>query len=363
MRSLTLAFVTVMSSAVAVFAQPSQIGRRVFTIEELSAGSEYWTPGRRAAAKPRDVFVAAHRVEEAITPAQEPFRFSPGWASASRASEADNLSLAFDTPEALSPGIQPLQNTTYPHPFTRYAVLRMLRNIYPYSAVGKLFFTIPNSGDFVCSASVIRPHLLLTARHCVFDWPTGIWATNVVFFPGYYNGPNQVLGGSWKARALITWTGAGNSPQLGEWDLAFIQTFRKNGGQCQPDDSHPQIESFTGFLGYFFGGGFREKHWDDFGYPATFPFNGRVPYQCEAGTGKLGPFRNTIEIGCDHTGGTSGGPWLISFAPGTAGAKNNLAGSLNSFRFTDQPLALNGPQFLHANFKKLLDAAEALPCP
>ena len=46
--------------------------------------------------------------------------------------------------------------------------------------------TFPGSGDFVCSASVIRPHLLVTAAHCLLDG--GTWATNVVFYRGYHNG-------------------------------------------------------------------------------------------------------------------------------------------------------------------------------
>jgi hypothetical protein len=185
-----------------------------------------------------------------------------------------------------------------------------------------------------------------------------------VFHPGWYNGTNNALGGAWFARILYTWV-ANAAPEIGQWDIGFIQTFRKNGGQCKPDASHRQIESYTGFLGFSFGGNFDEKHWDTGGYPAAAPFNGQLPIQCEAGTGKLNVGApNTVEIGCDKTGGASGGPWITSFAPGVSGAVN-FANSLSSFKMIqpNQPLALNGPQFLQANFKNLLDGAIALACP
>ena len=38
---------------------------------------------------------------------------------------------------------------------------------YPHRVIGKLFFTIPGAGNYVCSASVISYRLIATAGHCV----------------------------------------------------------------------------------------------------------------------------------------------------------------------------------------------------
>ena len=38
----------------------------------------------------------------------------------------------------------------------------------PYKAVGKLYFTVPGSGDFQCSASIIGKRLIVTAAHCMY---------------------------------------------------------------------------------------------------------------------------------------------------------------------------------------------------
>jgi hypothetical protein len=54
---------------------------------------------------------------------------------------------------------------------------------------------------------VIRAHLLLTARHCIYDYDSGTWSNHVVFYPGYKNGPNTALGpaNGWFGKKLITW--------------------------------------------------------------------------------------------------------------------------------------------------------------
>ena len=97
-----------------------------------------------------------------------------------------------DQPPLLPPGY------SYPYPFTRYDVVPLLYSppanvplTFPYKAIGKLFFVLHNV-PMVCSASVIAPHLLLTARHCIFEGAD--WATMVMFAPGYFNGNNNQLG-------------------------------------------------------------------------------------------------------------------------------------------------------------------------
>jgi len=229
--------------------------------------------------------------------------------------------------------------------------------------VGKLFLTL-NSINYVCSASVLRPHILLTARHCIYDYAGGVWATNVVFDPGYFNGsPNTYLGGAWAARAMATWTSG--TPDF-EYDIGMIQTYNKNQTGCAPTTGNPQIETYTGYLGYQYGGNYGSMHFDPFGYPGAAPFTGLVMVQCEAASGALNVagFTNTVEIGCDMTEGCSGGPWVTTFKPGVSGATNYAAG-VNSFRFSSpsHPLAINSPQFQTNNFYNLLTFAQGLECP
>jgi V8-like Glu-specific endopeptidase len=58
---------------------------------------------------------------------------------------------------------------------------------YPYRTAGKLFFTKQGVGDFVCSASVLRPRIVVTAGHCVAQASTDPavrhFYTNWLFIP------------------------------------------------------------------------------------------------------------------------------------------------------------------------------------
>src|SRR5689334_2754057 len=68
---------------------------------------------------------------------------------------------------------------------------------YPYSTVGKLFFTIPGEGDFYCSAAVIRSRIVATAAQCIHG---GLSADdffdNFEFVPAYRDGVAPF--GSWE---------------------------------------------------------------------------------------------------------------------------------------------------------------------
>lgn len=203
--SITITAVALAWLAHPAFAEQPKIGQRAVTTQELSSAADYWTPERRASAIPRDARATGNA---AITPQKqlpsEPVKSSGsglpeitgGGASAEQDAARENR--PFWSPEndgalgtemaareeaAIDPGtIEPLGLGTYPYAFARYNVLSILytgaNRKFPYTAVGKLFFTLAGV-NYVCSASVIRPHLLLTARHCVYDYNSGVWGTNV----------------------------------------------------------------------------------------------------------------------------------------------------------------------------------------
>src|SRR4029079_6443316 len=62
--------------------------------------------------------------------------------------------------------------------------------VYPYRTTGRLFFTIPGQGNFVCSASAIQARIVLTAGHCVHSGANGNsgFYTNFLFVPAFRNG-------------------------------------------------------------------------------------------------------------------------------------------------------------------------------
>lgn len=266
---------------------------------------------------------------------------------------------------------------TYEMPFTNYRP--PVLNAYPYSTVGKLFFYVPpgasiSSGDYVCSASVAaNTHTILTARHCVFDYSTGTWYQNWVFYPAYNDGPNAVYHNGYNWRYVYTWTSGASGY---DYDIAFIQLFDAGGSGCGGSTGSHSVGHYTGWLGSTWNGDFSQRQWDVFGYPQASPFDGNYQYQDEAATGTLNPFgtTNVVEIGNPQTDGTSGGPWVIGLDPLAATdpsptnntvSGGNFANSVNSFKWTNpsQPLAINGPAFMTYNFLNLYNGYNAHPCP
>jgi V8-like Glu-specific endopeptidase len=269
-------------------------------------------------------------------------------------------------------------NFNYEFPFNNFQVPNV--NTWPYSAVGKLFFTIPPgasepAGNYVCSGSVFfDSHTVITARHCMYDYPTGKAYSNFVFFPAWNNGPNPAYHNGWTVRALWTWVG--NAATM-DFDIGFLQLNDATGFGCNGSSGTLPIWNYTGSLGaWIFGnvGQYATIQEDLFGYPQAAPFNGNTMFQDEAIVGTTNPngTANIVELGNPQTGGTSGGPWIVGLDPNSApnGTNNtgnftNLTTGLNSFKWIlpNQPLAINGPAFLIYNLWNLYTGYSKLPCP
>ncbi len=230
-------------------------------------------------------------------------------------------------------GVTPL-GFSYPAPFTRFNVQKVSAYTrYPFRTVGKLFFKQYGT-SYVCSASVIGPRGIVTAGHCVHagnGLSTG-WSTNVVFVPAYRNGAAPY--GQWSVPVLRTFTDWFNNGDNGDFDHdwgAGAITQIKNG---------KNIGQTVGYLGYAWNQS-RNQDWWLLGYPQASPFTGKYMVLCTAAYAYNSPFYSggpaPVTVGCDATGGTSGGPWIMKFGSG------NYVNGVNSHRATARPKELSSP--------------------
>lgn len=237
------------------------------------------------------------------------------------------------------------QATPGPFAFTGYRLFpnaTVLYQQFPYVFVGKVFFTIPGQGDYVCSGSVVNaPNLSLvwTAGHCVYSPGVG-WHTNFVFYPARHEGQNPYA--FWTANTLGTTTGWANN---GMFEYDHGAAFMNPGG---PGAGNFLIGQ-TGYLG-FAANLPRQQHWHLQGYPAEFPFDGEHHHLCatdwatdDQPDGTPGVDPQTIGVGCDMTGGSSGGPWVVDLN-GQPGSGNIVNGN-TSYRYLGIPNRLYGPYF------------------
>jgi hypothetical protein len=202
-------------------------------------------------------------------------------------------------------------------PFTRYEP-----NPYP-PMHGKVFFS-DGVFNYVCSGTALtsgNESVVWTAGHCVHSGP-GAFYTNWAFVPQYRD--NVRPHGTWTARRLMTtsaWATSGDfSYDLG---AAIVNT---NAGSTLTDR--------VGSRGAGFNQAAQQRYLSH-GYPAASPFNGQRQYVCDSNLGHRDNSANppTMAIGCDMTGGSSGGGWVVG---------NNVL-SVNSYGYSNEPNVMYGP--------------------
>jgi hypothetical protein len=245
---------------------------------------------------------------------------------------------------------------TYPYPFDRTGAFPFTLYNGPLGTLGsfpwitnaKVFFqnAAYGSGGFVCSGTVVNSgtggnrRLVWTAGHCVNSGGTtggaaGTWSTNVMVCPAYRDGNSPV--GCWPHLQLFTLGGWHSDSNLRR-DQGVIVTGLSSGWR---------IQDRVGAMGLTWNQA-RRQHWWEFGYPQASPFNGNRLIFCTSSLGRddapnslAGP--ETLGVGCDMTGGSSGGGWLLSFTQGGGGFVN----SVNSYKYIipAEPLAMYGPYF------------------
>ena len=239
---------------------------------------------------------------------------------------------------------------------------------YPQSAVGKVYFTKPGDGNYVCSASVIASEsrrVVWTAGHCLSDGGEGDWYTNWMFVPAYNDGDEPL--GRWSATHLATFAGWLYDRNF-HYDLGAVVMQPKSGNA---------ITDYTGSLGWRFKGA-HETDTSQMGYPSAGDvFDGEKHWRCDQDY--LGAITRTDDDGddfpgpsmkyndCDFSAGSSGGPWVVDFDECPACYTNSVT-SLWYFDADEDgdplpPVLANylaGPYHGSAGLK-LLKVAEDLP--
>ncbi len=264
-------------------------------------------------------------------------------------------------------GVQSQEFGTSGHPFTTSRANlagQQSSRFYPYAAAGKLFFNIA-ADTYVCSASLIKRGLIVTAAHCVAQFGASRYYKNWRFVPGYDNG----------TAPFGTWT-------VAQWRVLPAYFYGTDsctvfGIVCADDVAvltlNPQagvyLGSRTGYLGYGINGYSYNSSGQalitQLGYPQALDGGQLMQRTNSQGFISAADANNTI-IGSLQTGGSSGGPWVVNLgmAPslngtsfGTAAVHNIVVG-VTSWGYTSTTIKQQGASpFTSANIGLLVASA------
>ncbi|MCP9206693.1 trypsin-like serine peptidase [Streptomyces sp. NEAU-Y11] len=194
---------------------------------------------------------------------------------------------------------------------------------------GRVFFTFQGrtascTGNAVTSQNAST---VITAGHCVKY--QGSWHTNWVFVPAYNNG--NAPHGQWAAAKTLT------TPQ---WE-ATEDINNDIGAAVVAPLNGQKLTSVVGAQGIQFNGGYNKQMYS-FGFPAAAPYDGTKLIYCSGNSSKDFLFTQDHGLGCNMTGGSSGGPWLTGFNESTG---TGVQVSVNSFGYVFWPNQMFGPYF------------------
>ncbi|MGB4069698.1 MAG: hypothetical protein WBK08_16850 [Nitrospira sp.] len=304
----------------------------------------YWTPERLANAQPMlpKVSEKASAAPEAAAqgggtsvslPGKRP-TVAVGAESAVRLYDPAQVKI-----QAEAGGVEPQAVGTGGVPYTSARVNQPgLETIFPNRTVGKLFFTKTTGGNFVCSASVIRQRIVLTAGHCVHLGSGGSagFHKNFLFVPAFRDGSAPL--GTFTARlagATSLWmTSGGVVPNLADFGMLEIN-----------DRGTTKIGAITGLLGVRTSS-LSRNHTTKLGYPCNIDNcmkMQQVTSQNRSTTFEPAP--NNVEYGSNAREGSSGGPWVMNYGiQGKGGLTSNLNAivGVTSYGYVSTDIHLQG---------------------
>lgn len=230
---------------------------------------------------------------------------------------------------------------------------------YPARTAGQLFFHDPvGGGNFVCSASVLRPRIIMTAGHCIAHPSTNpsqrYFYTGHLFVPALTNG--KAAFGRWTASQLWV-TNAwffsdGSVPNNADEGIMIAADQNIKGA------TH-KIGDLTGWLGWITFA-LANNNITMKGYPCNLDNCARME-TTNAQTFASGG-NNTYIYGSAMRGGASGGPWIQDYGwapvsnPPVSLGNNYLAGVTSYGPIATEPAYLGASQF-DSNFTNLLNSA------
>ena len=269
-------------------------------------------------------------------------------------------------PGAADSGVSSQDFGTNKHPFStsRADLYTAATNTqYPYRAAGNLTFNIGNAG-YICSASLIKRGIAVTAAHCVANFGHSQFYTNWNFRPGYRSAVAPY--GTWSVKQawILTayYNGTDSCAVAGivcTDDVALLILNTQSG-------AYPGTA--TGWYGYGYGGyGYVNNitQITQLGYPAGLDSASLMERDDSYGYVSSGNSNNTI-IGSNMNGGSSGGPWLVNFgiAPTLTGETSGSAPGMDvivgvtSWGYTSNtPKEQGAAPFLSTNIQVLITAA------
>ncbi|CAN5639131.1 peptidase [soil metagenome] len=237
-------------------------------------------------------------------------------------------------------------------------------------SVGKVYFTMGGS-SYQCSGTVAKDSrtnfsLVLTAGHCAYDETRGEFASNWIFIPAWGSAAVGFKGvdctqygatkyGCWTATALVVHNGyataGGFNTQATVHDYAFAVVGAGGKGGSVPARLDAAVPAFDVSI----SGITKGSQAYAFGYPAAGKYKGNKLTYC-AGTTIEDNYNSNLTwgLGCDMTGGSSGGPWLSEFSESTGVGKLS---SLNSYGYSGVK-NMYGPKF-NSNTSAVYTAADS----
>lgn len=212
---------------------------------------------------------------------------------------------------------------------------------YPYSTVGKLYFTIPGEGDFYCSAAVIRNRVIATAAQCIHSG-TGFY-DDFEFVPAYRDGAAPFGIWGWEYVAVPSaWTSSkGKLPNAADYGLIELE-------DRVFDGALRTIGDVVGYLGYTTQR-LRPNHAHLLAYTSSHD-NGEKLHQVTAKDHKNAAPSNVL-YGSDMRGGSAGGPLIQDFGDNPALAR--WIGALSTYN-NSSAVKLQGASIPDSRFTSLL---------
>lgn len=341
-RLSLIAFIVQTAWCSAALAQSDVFSIQASTYRTM-ATQEYWTPERLANARTLPLPIAPSGTREGVAMPiglQPASKAAVNPAGAGVATEVKLFERSdYPATEALEPSsvvddyptvestasVQPLDAGTAQAPFTSARLASTsLHKATLYRKVGRLFFTKPGQGDFVCSASVIGYRIIVTAGHCVHKGSGGAggWYTNWLFVPAYKDGTAPYQAWNWSfAATTATWmSGGGVVPNAADYAMLVMS-------DRLIDSQMKKIGAVTGMLGWKTLS-LSRNHVHMLGYPCNLDSCEQM-HQVTAGDFQdVAP--NNVEYGSDMRGGSSGGPWIQNFGTASSGQTGGLNTTRNA---------------------------------